>query len=129
MPGVDSPHGTTVVFADVAIGYLTGFDAEAKAGPLIDSTNVNSPVIGEDWSSRVVRLYDVTSVEPPTLTVTFWGPPTFSEYSCGMKGQLEFATQNKSISGEAILLSWNYSGRPNQYTTGTATFQLTGSLS
>lgn len=128
MPGVDSPQGTAVVFDNVAIGFLTGFDVEAKAGPLIDSTNVNSLVVGTSWSSRVVRWYDCTSVEPPTITITFWGPPTYSAYDCGKKGLLEFETQSKGVSGEAILLSWNYSGRPNQYTTGTATFQLTGSF-
>ncbi len=128
MPGIESPHGTEVSFADVTIGYLTDFDVDAKAGATIDSTNVNSPVIGEGYSSRVIRLYDCTSIEPPTVTVSFWGPPSFAWYDCGMKGQLNFTTQSVSVSGEAILLGITYSGKQNQYTTGSATFQLTGAM-
>jgi hypothetical protein len=86
-------------------------------------------VIGEEWSSRVVRLYDCTSIEPPTLTITFWGTPSFSPYECGVKGTLEFTTQSSTLSGEAILTRITYAGKTNEYTTGTATFQLTGALS
>lgn len=129
MPGVESSQSTSVSFDGVLIGYLTGFDLEAKAGPLVDITSVLATVVGEGEGSRVVRAYDCTSIEPPALTITFWGPPTFAPYDCGRKGWLEFHTQNTRTYGEAILTSWNYSGRPNQYTTGTATFQLTGANS
>ncbi len=128
MPGVVSSHSTYVAFDGVEIGYLTGFDIDAKAGQLIDSTNVNSQVIGEGWNSRVVRWYDCSSIEPPSVSITFFGTPSFTPYDCGRKGWLEFNNQGNSMSGEAILMAWNYSGRPNQYTTGTATFQLTGAI-
>lgn len=126
MPGVESSQGTAVSFDGVVIGYLTGFDIEAKAGSLTDATSVLATVVGTGADSRVVRYYDCTSVEPPTVSITFWGPPTFTPYDCGMKAVLAFESFSSSLSGEAILVSFNYSGRTNQYTTGSATFQLTG---
>lgn len=128
MPGLYSSHGTTVTFDGVNIGYLTGFDVAAKAGQLAETTNVNSTVVGTGLNARVVKQYDCTSVEPPTISVTFWGPPSFSDDDAGMKAQIVFDAPGDTISGEAILVDWNHSGRSNQWSTGSATFQLTGNL-
>lgn len=126
MPGVYSSHGTTVTFNGVAIGYLTGFDVESKAGQLQDATSIDSPVFGTGVNARVVKQYDVTSIEPPTVSITFRGPPSFSVTDAGFKANLVFDAPGMSISGEAILMSWNHSGRVNQWSNGSASFQLTG---
>ena len=129
MPGIVSPHGTTVWFAGRPIGHLTGYDIEAKAGDVYEKTHVSSRVVGSGLNARVVREYDVTSVEPATVSLTFWGPPSYSVEDCGTKAGLVFDGQGIRISGEAILMSWSYSGRPNQWSNGAATFQLTGATS
>lgn len=121
-------HGTAVSFNNVDIGYLTGFDVEAKAGDTQETTHVESPVVGTGATARVIREYDVTSVEPPTITVTFWGPPTFSVLDAGLKAQIVFDAPGDQISGEAILMNWTHAGRAGQWSTGSATFQLTGTL-
>lgn len=126
MPGIESSQGASVAFDGVVIGYLTGYDVDAKAGSLTDVTNVTSPVTGTGSSARVRRSYDCTSVEPATISITFWGPPSFSTTDCGRKATLAFVTASKTISGSAILLDWKYSGKPNQYTSGSATFQFEG---
>ena len=126
MPGIESAQGATVTFDGVAIGYLTGFDWEVQAGQLAETTNVTSLVIGSGANSRVVREYDCTSMEPPTFTFTFFGPPSYSQYDAGKKGTLSFTTSSTFIEGEAILRSFNHSGRTNAYTTGSASFQFTG---
>lgn len=126
MPGLYSPHGTTVTFDGTPIGYLTGYDWEAKAGDLHEVTHVASAVVGSGQGARVVKEYDVTSIEPPTLTITFFGPPSFSMSDAGLKAQIEFDGNGSALQGEAILMTFSHEGRAGQWTTGSATFQLTG---
>lgn len=128
MPGLYSSHGTSVTFDGVGIGYLTGYDVESKSGSLVETTNVTSTVVGFSENARVVKEYDCTSVEPPTISLTFWGPPSFLATDSGTKGILVFNAPGMAVSGEAILVSWNHSGRSNQWSTGAAVFQLTGNL-
>lgn len=127
MPGLYSSHGTTVTFNGVNIGYLTGFDVEAKAGQLAETTNVTSTVVGTGANARVVKQYDCTSIEPPTVSITFWGPPSFDAEDAGFKAALVFDAPGMAVSGEAVLMTWNHSGRSNQWSTGSASFQITGS--
>ena len=126
MPGLYSSHGTAVYFAGTQIGFLTGFDVESKAGSPVETTNVTSRVVGTGRNARVVKEYDATSIEPPTLTVQFWGPPSFQATDAGFKGPLVFDAPGDAVYGEAILVSFSHAGRSNQWSTGTATFQLTG---
>ncbi len=133
MPGLYSSHGTAenptaVSFGGVDIGYLTGFDNESKAGEVQEVTNVNSPVFGSGANARVLRQYDCTSIEPPALSFTFWGPPSFDSTDAGLKAQIVFDSPGSTISGEAILVSFSHAGRAGQWSTGVATFQLTGAL-
>lgn len=126
MPGYYSSQGTTVTFDGVSIGYLTGFDSEGGAGQLAEKTNVSSPVVGSGANARVVKQYDCTSVEPLTLSITFWGPPSFSQSDGGKRATLTFSAPGGSISGTAILQRFSWSGRANQWSNGSATFQITG---
>lgn len=126
MPGLYSSHGTTVSFNGTNIGFLTGFDVESKAGDVSEVTNVTSTVVGTGANARVVKQYDCTAIEPPTVSITFHGPPSFSPTDAGFKATLVFNAPGMSVSGQAILLSWNHSGRANQWSNGSASFQLTG---
>jgi hypothetical protein len=128
MPGHYSSHGTFVSFDGVDIGYLDGFDWDAKAGQLVERTHVGSRVVGVGANARVVKQYDCKSVEPATLSFTFFGPPSFSPDDAGAKAVIEFETPGGTISGPAILMSFSHSGRSGQWAKGTATFQLTGEL-
>lgn len=126
MPGFHSSHGVTVSFDGTAIGYLTGFDIEGKAGTLVDRTGVSASIVGSGSSSRVLRRYDCTSLDPMTLTINFHGAPSFTQNDVGAKATLSFSSTNHSWSGQAILTGWNHSGRAGRYSEGTATFQLAG---
>lgn len=128
MPGPFSSQGTSVSFGGVQIGYLTGHDWESKAGQLVERTGVDSPVVGSGANARVIKQYDCTSLEPPTLTISFWGPPSYAAEDAGLKAQILFDTPGAVLTGEAILVSFSHSGRPNQWSTGSATFQMTGAL-
>jgi hypothetical protein len=129
MPGLYSSHGTTVSFNGVPIGYLTGFDWEAAAGEVHETTHVGSSVFGTGANARVVKEYDATSIEPPVLNIVFWGPPSFAATDAGLKAQIVFDAPGAYLSGEAILTRFNHAGRSGQWSTGTASFQMTGDLS
>ena len=126
MPGFDSSHGVSVSFAGVAIGYLTGFDDEAKAGTLVDRTGSSATIVGTGASARVLRRFDCTSLDPMTLSLTFHGAPSYTQNDVGTKGTLSFSAPGNSWSGQAILTGWNHSGRTGRFSEGSATFQLTG---
>jgi hypothetical protein len=128
MPGPYSSHGTTVTFASADIGYLTDFDVTSEAGQLYDSTNVTSTVVGTGANARVVREYDCTSIDPPIVVISFWGPSGYTSFQTGTKAVLEFTAPGNYLSGEAILTKWNHSGRKGQWSIGRAEFQLTGNL-
>lgn len=128
LPYTHSPQGSSVTFGGVPIGYLTGFDWESKAGELHEVTNVQSSVVGTGANARVVREYDCTAVEPPTISFSFWGPPSFAATDAGLKAQIVFDSPGSTLVGDAILVSFSHQGRVGEWTTGTATFQLTGSL-
>jgi len=127
MPGQYSAQGTTVSFGGVTIGYITGWDWTLAAASPVETTNVTSTVVGTGASARVVKTYDVTAIEPITLSFTFKGPPSFGPSDAGKKATLAFSGGGASWTGEAILTKFNHSGRPNQYTDGAAEFQATGS--
>jgi hypothetical protein len=126
MPGLYSSHGTTVSFNGTNIGYLTGFEFDARSGQPVETTNVTSTVVGTGAKSRVVKQYDCTTVEPPTVSITFHGPPSFLSTDAGFKATLSFNAPGNVFSAEAILLTFNHSGRAGQRSTGSATFQMTG---
>lgn len=126
MPGLYSSHGTTVFFNGVQIGYLTDYDIEASASSLVESTNVNSLVLGTGAGSRVLKNYDCVAVDPPKLSLALRGMPTNSPYDVGTLGLLEVYTQESVLTGQAVLVDWRHSGRTNAATTGSVTFQLNG---
>lgn len=126
MAGYVSSQGTTVTFNSVPLGYLTGFEFEAKAGATTESTPTTASIVGSGGSSRALRVYVATAVEPPTVSITFWGAPQFSNDDAGLVAELSFNAPDNSFSGEAILLSFSHSGRAGQWATGSASFQLTG---
>jgi hypothetical protein len=126
MPGFDSSHGFEVSFSGVTIGYVTGFDDDAKAGSLVDATTASASILGSGSTARVLKRFDCTAIEPMTLSIQFIGAPSYTQNDVGAKGTLSFSAPGKSWSGQAILTGWNHRGRVNQYSEGTASFQLTG---
>lgn len=119
-------QGTSVSFAGAPIGYLRSFDSGAEVGQLDDVTGTDARVVGTGGDARVVREYDCTEIDPPKLSFRFFGASPFTEDDVGTKGELAFSAPGDSITGEAILMRWNYSGSAGQYAEGSCEFQLTG---
>lgn len=126
MPGIESAQGTEVTFDGVTIGYLTGWDISVDASTPVETTSIVSTVVGTGASARVVKNYDVTSIESPTFAFTFRGPPSFSYSDVGKKATLTFSGGGSVWSGEAILKKFSQSAKTNQYTEGSAEFLPTG---
>lgn len=128
MPGITYANGGAFCsFNGANIGYLRTFDIDGSAVRLEDATNGDSPVIGSGNSSRVVRQWDCTVVDPPTITVEFLGSPPAAVFDRGTRASLGISFAGKTLAAEAILVSHRYTGRVGELTTGTATFTLTGS--
>lgn len=126
MPGIYSAQETTVTFDGVLIGYVTGWDWAAESSSTVETTSVSSPVVGTGANARVRKQYDVTGIEPPTFSVTFYGPPSFSMDDAGKKATLEFSGGDAVWTGTAILRRFSHAGRVNKWTDGGAEFQATG---
>lgn len=119
-------QGTSVSFDGQPIGYLRSFDEGAEIGQLDEVTGDDARIVGSGADARVVRQYDCTEIDPPKLSFTFFGASPFTEDDVGSKGELVFSAPGDTISGEAILMRWNYSGSAGQYAEGSCEFQLTG---
>lgn len=126
LPTEFSPQGTTVSFNGTLIGYLTDFDWQGGAGEIVETTSFNATVVGTGDNARVVKSYDCTSVEPLVLNLQFWGPPSFEQSDGGLKATLEFSCPGAAFEGPAILRTFTHTGVVGQWTTGTASFQISG---
>lgn len=130
MPGsVPSAQGTTITFGGVSIGLLRGFDSSHQAGQLVDVTNVNSATYGAGGTTRLVREYDCTSIEPARLSCSFYGAAAFGDEDLGYVALLEFDSPEESYAAYAMLTEYTHSGSVGEFATGTASFQLTSGVS
>lgn len=126
MPGVQSSQGSLVTFGGVVVGYLTNCTREQSASSPVDITSAVSPVVGAGENARVCRQYDVTSIEPGTVSVSFWGSPPFTKADLGAKAVLAVRVGAELFQGKAVLLSLSHEASVNKYTTGGCVFQFTG---
>lgn len=113
-------------FGGVVLGRLVGFDSSAEAGQLADVTSAGSALVGSGAGCRVVTSYDCTTIDPPTLTLSIFGPPHYSAADVGMKATLAFFAPGNSRSGVAILVGISHTGRRGEYAESTARFQWVG---
>lgn len=127
MPGIYSSQGTSVTFNGVMIGYLTDVDVDGSAASLVETTPVEATVIGSGVNSRVMKTYDCLAIEPITISISFRGPPTYTENDSGLRGLLVIvAPGSPPRVGNAILTGWTHRASAGEYSSGTATFQMTG---
>ena len=119
-------NGTSIAFGLVQIGYVTGFDGSFEVSETVERFGYSSEVVGTGASARVVKRLDVTSIDPPSFDLTFFGPPSLSESDRGRKATLSLSGPWGAWSGEAILRSVRITGSSGQWVTGAASFQATG---
>jgi hypothetical protein len=75
MAGIYFGCGSTFTWNGVHIADLLTFEWSGGKGEAVEVTNRASKVVGTGAQSRVIRQYDVVSIEPLRVVLTFYGPP------------------------------------------------------
>lgn len=94
MPDVPDSQGAVLSFSGVTLGVLVGAAPSFTAGNVHEVTSMRSQVVGAGQNARVVKQYNVTSIEPGTFTARFVGLPGFSRNDIGGPGTLTFTWPN-----------------------------------
>jgi len=98
----------------------------SAAGTIHEVTNHRSTVVGEGATSRVIKQYNCTSIEPGTFTAKFLGFPDLTQSDLGGVGMLTFQYVGETISGYAICTQLEAEFQVGELIQWTATFQLNG---
>jgi hypothetical protein len=112
MAGIVFGQGAWFTWGTMRITDLLTFEWTGGKGEAFEVTNRTSRIIGVGIHSRVLKQYDVVSVEPPKLTLTFYGAPPAPGNLQDLAGFTELLTcrmpPNHSVSALATLDEWNW---------------------
>lgn len=120
-----SAHGFAVSFGGVTLGKVQRFRCTLSGGQVIDVTAAGATIIGTGANSRVVRRVDITTVEPVTLEVEFFGTNSLGPTDRGRRATL-VVSGPFSLSGSALLTNIEFSGQIRDKVRGIAQFTLDG---
>lgn len=121
----DSAQGSTVSFGG-ALAKLIAFTVTPASAGTTDVTGLDATVVGTGSEARVVRETDCLAVDSGTASVRMFGAPPFLASEVGSKATLEIEFPGGSVSGEAILVSFEIEGEVGDLLRGSATFTFTG---
>lgn len=122
----ESSQGSTVTFDGNPIGMLRSWRVGSHTAVFEEVTNLSCPVLGEGLNTRVVKLYDCTSIEPGTLELSILGVPPYISDDIGVRATLEVTFENGYVTGEAMLENFEISANLGEWLNGTARFRWTG---
>jgi hypothetical protein len=112
MAGIVFGHGAWFTWGTMRITELLTFEWTGGKGETFEVTNRASRIIGVGIHSRVVRQYDMVSIEPTKLTLTFFGAPPAPGNLQDLAGYTELLTcwmpPNHSVRALATLDEWNW---------------------
>ena len=75
MAGIVFGQGAWFTWGAMHIVDLLSFEWSGGKGEAYEVTNRGSRIVGVGIHSRVIKQYDVVSIEPLKLTLTFYGVP------------------------------------------------------
>lgn len=119
-------QGAYCSFGGENFGRMTSFRASPGAAVFVEKTNATSQVVGSGDTSRVVKSYDCTAIDPGTVEVTLYGCPAYSVDQIGLKGYLGIVFDGGSLTKFAYLETFEVTGQVGQFLVGRASFKLTG---
>lgn len=112
MAGIYFGHGATFTWGGLQISELLTFEWSGGKGEAFEVTNRASRVVGTGAQARVVRQYDVVSIEPLRVVVTFYGAPPAPGVLHELAGHTALLTAfippGHSLSWGATLDDWNW---------------------
>ena len=129
MAGIAFGQGATFTWGTMHITDLLTFEWTGGKGEVVEVTNRQSKIIGTGIQSRVLRQYDVVSIEPITLTLTFYGIPPAPGNLHELAGYTELLTcrmpPSQSVVALATLDEWEWGcGGVAELQRGSMTFTI-----
>lgn len=109
-----------------AVGSVTGITVTPRSANLTDISSMNSESIGSGETLRIVNQQACFAVDPGDATVKFLGV-AFSTESVGLEQALTISIGGETISGNAVLESFEWEAAVGELVRGTAKFKFTGS--
>lgn len=127
MPDVPDSQGATLSFNGTTLGIVQGITPSFAAGNVHDVTGYRSSLVGVGQNARVIKQYNVTSIEPGTITARFIGLPGFSRNDVGFPGTLTLTwPEGGTLSAQAFLVSVDAELAKGELVQWAATFQFNG---
>jgi hypothetical protein len=124
---IPSSQGAALYFNGQQLGVLQNVSLSLAVGNKHEVTSMRSPVTGSASSARVMRQYNVTSIEPGTITARFLGLPDLGVLDMGKYGLLLFAYGNgRTVRAQAFLESLDSEFAKGELIQWAAVFQLSG---
>lgn len=121
-----SSQGARVTFSGTEVGMLLSATYSAGSASPVDIGGLTTKSEGGD--PFVVPVYDVTTVTPGSLSVTFIGPK--SNLKIGRRGLLQVQVGNGTgavtYSGEAHVTEYQVEATVGEFLRGSASFAMTG---
>ena len=127
MPNIPSSQGAALFFNGQQLGVLQGVSPSFAVGNKHEVTSMRSPVTGMGQNARVLKQYNVTSIEPGTITARFLGSPGLARNDIGGPGLLSFTWgSGATLSGQAFLESLDAEFAKGELIQWAAVFQFSG---
>jgi hypothetical protein len=127
VPDIPSSQGAVLSFRGQVLGVLQNANPSYSVGNKHDVTSLRSQVVGFGQNARVLKQYDVTSIEPGTITARFLGSPSLSKDDLGGPGVLSFTYgSGASINGKAFLETLDAEFSKGELIVWAAVFQFSG---
>ena len=127
MPNIPTSQGAVLYFNGVELGVLQNVAPSFAAGNKHEVTSMRSPVTGVGQNARVLKQYNVTSIEPGTITARFLGSPDLARNDIGGPGFLSFEWgSDATLSGQAFLETLDAEFVKGELIQWAAVFQFSG---
>ena len=127
MPDVPNSQGAVLRFRGEVLGVLQSVNPSFAVGNKHEVTSVRSAVVGSGQNARVIKQYNVTSIEPGTITARFLGSPDLARNDIGGPGLLSFTWgSGATLSGQAFLEALDSEFAKGELIQWAAVFQFSG---
>ena len=127
MPNIPTSQGAVLSFRGQVLGVLQNVSLSLAVGNKHEVTSMRSPVAGAGQNARVLRQYNVTSIEPGTFTARFLGLPDLTVQDMGAPGALVFSYgSGRTVVGQAFLEALDSEFAKGELVQWAAVFQLSG---
>jgi hypothetical protein len=102
MPDIGDSQGATLLFNGSELGTYLGMSPRWSVGSVHETTSKDSPILGSGTGARVLKQYNVSTMEPGTVEVRFLGNPTLNLNQIGNTGTLSIVWPGGQYAGKGF---------------------------